>query len=704
MLPKNNNKYVFQEQNNQEINYKKQTTFKNLYVQIKKNIKVSYSKTKQKNIININNPKKLAENSSKKIQDNNLNLIFPKKTEESRNYFINNFDKMDENNQDEKMFNYDENFILNKTQKNIKLINIAKIKKNLTKPKNNIINEEQEKINRKVKLYSNPSKENYNKDDIKKIRNKLVTSKNKKLRSNKEITKMNFSNNYTKNNNSENNDSKIKSSQKYSFEKIPKLLINKKIFSKEEILKAKEFSEKVKSARYGNNANRLLIINNDINEIKTFSNKKSFRINSQKSVKIKNDDISNLDTNQTKNIKNNKYIEQIKQNNKNHSLNLNKNNKILLLNETLKEKTNKKKNKFSIVNIYNCPNIRNNNKQKIPYAKDIEFYNSEKKNSNKDDKENTFINNHNYNEHTIYKISQTSNKNSNTKNNNRITPISKIQNNSFSNPYNNKEKISSFFYSKPFSGLKKRIFNSPSDKDENSNNNIEINEFNNNINNIYKNNDLLELNNKENNCNFKDLLITIKILSQIINTQKKIINEHIQNENNLKFEIEQKNKEIKNYKDICLKLIFYLKNEREINISNELNKKRNIIHTQIIKENYFLRQILFSSNYTIKELINNKSKVNNFEMNSHNNYKSNNNENNSSYNFYQLNKKNYRKIDVKNMKEIKEVRINHLYNNDIFKNSIINKKREKSYENRRDKNNIDKLENSIKIDGVFKET
>ena len=53
----------------------------------------------------------------------------------------------------------------------------------------------------------------------------------------------------------------------------------------------------------------------------------------------------------------------------------------------------------------------------------------------------------------------------------------------------------------------------------------------------------------------------IKVLNQIINTQKKIIEEHLLNEYKLK-----KENEMKNYKNICMKLMFFIKEEKEISI------------------------------------------------------------------------------------------------------------------------------------------
>lgn len=69
MLPKNGNKNKIYEQKNQEINFKKHSTFKNLYAEIRKNIKTSFPRSKQKNSINTLNSKRLTENLTKKNQN-----------------------------------------------------------------------------------------------------------------------------------------------------------------------------------------------------------------------------------------------------------------------------------------------------------------------------------------------------------------------------------------------------------------------------------------------------------------------------------------------------------------------------------------------------------------------------------------------------------------------------------------------------------
>jgi len=370
---------------------------------------------------------------------------------------------------------------------------------------------------------------------------------------------------------------------------------------------------------------------------------------------------------------------------KNHSMNLKKNNKDLFLNDNIKNINTKKNKKFNIINIHNYPNIRNNSRKSIPYS----YNSSDKKNENKESSEKKKMNNYYNIERTcIY----TKNKLYETiKNQNGKTPISKNHTNSFSNP-NNKEKISPGFHLRPVARLKKRIFDSPSDKEiENSNKSIKTN----NNNEIYYNNDSLEIynnNRSDKNYNFKDLLISIKILNQIINTQKKIIKDYIENENNLKKEILQKNNEIKKYKEICLILAFHLKQEKEINYSNELNKKRIQIQTQLIKENELLRKLLSSSIEDIKTAFNHR----NYEKNINCIDKKNISGDNSSYNFYQLPKNSYNNFSKENNISINK--LGELNNrNDIIKNSLNGiKKRDKSYENKRSKRNVENKNNITK--------
>ena len=701
MLEKNNIKNITLEQKNQEFNNKKPPSFKNIYAKIRKNIKTSFPRSKKKNSFNIFNSKKLTENGNNKNNNSNINLVFNKKGEESRNY-NNNVEIIYDNNQDDEIINNDELYYFNKTQKNIQLLysNYSKKLINSRKDsKNSIKNNCRKQSNYNSKKLNYYSNKNDSSKENKKFNNNKLLIQNQIIKSNKEVKKINL----RCNNQYNNIKNKINEKERQnSFEKNSKLLINKKILSKDELIKTKNLYDKVQSARLGNyDIQKLnLNINKDLNnELKIDSNKKTFRMNSQKIVKINEKEFDTEIINQIKRIKKNKLIRQLtKQNSKNHSMHINSNNKTFLLNDTIKNNLNKTKKKKTIVNIYNYPNIRNNLKQNIPYDKDIIFDSADK--NNIDNSNNNYFNNYYNMDYTCINFNNMNNTLNNNRNgilnntNEKNTPKSNNHKNSFSKPYS-QEKISSFFYSKPIARLKKRIFNSPSDKDiENSINNLDINNYD--FDKTYNENDSLEIKDNKNNVNFnfKKLLISIKILNQIINTQNEIIKEHVNNEINLKKEIEQKEKEIKNYKEISLKLMFYLQNEKEINIYNDLNKKRSIIQKQLLKENNFLR-ILVSSKVNFQKIINNKNEPINSDIYNKSFYITNNNEVDSSINIYHLKKKNtnnnfHQKIDYNNgIKDKTEKNMNLFYN--ISYNNIVNRKREKSYENRRNIRNKEKL-------------
>ena len=679
MLPKNGNQNKIHSQKNQETNIKKQSTFKSLYAEIRKNIKTSFPRSKQKNSINTLNSKRLTEDPSKKNQNYNINLFFTKKTEQTRNYNTNNIEKIYVYNpeDDDELFDYDENYNFNKTQKDINLSH--KYSKKSLNNRNTPNNNDEFRISKGKR---NNSKESNFNDETKKQNNKFLRLQCKKIKGNKEIKKINFNNLLSKNEIEDNNKNKINENRgKNSLEKA-KISINKKLLIKEEFIKNQILYENIKSARLTNHDSQKLNLNTNnelISELKNDSNKKTFRMNSQKNIKINNKVFEKNILEQAKKLKRAHLIRQLtNQKSKNHSMNLKKNDKDLFLNDNIKNINIKKNKKINRINIYNYPNIRNCIRKTIPYS----YNSSDKKNENKENSEKKTMNNY-YNIERTY--INTNNKLYETvKNQNDKTPISKNYTNLFSNP-NKKAKISPGFHLKPVARLKKRIFDSPSDKEiENSNNNsIKLN----NNKGIYYNNDSLEINNNnkgDKNNNFKDLLISIKILIQIINTQKKIIKDYIENENNLKKEIIQKNNEIKKYKETCLILAFHLKQEKEINLSNEINKKRNQIQSQLIKENELLRKLFSSSIEDIKFAFNHRNYENNINYVNKKNISG----DNSLYNFYQLPKNSFNNFSKENNININN-KFNELNNkNDVIKNSLNGiKKRDKSYENKRTKKN-----------------
>ena len=623
--------------------------------------------------------KRLTENLNKKNDSNNINLLFNKKQEESRN---NNKVKL-EKNIDEEIFNGESDIFFNKTEKDIKLLynkNYSKKSfKNNSKTnlriKSRDKDKERETLNKQSYYYSN--KDVIDTREKRNINNNFLLN-NKKVNSIKEFNPLNITN---KNKFKESNENNQKQN---SFEKMSKIMLNKKLISKEEFIKSKNAIEKLNSARFINNEDNKfnLNLNKELNsDIKTISNKNTSRLSSQKLVDLKDKEL-NLD--RIKKIKKNKIIKQIKiyGNKKNHSMTMNDSNKILFLNDTLKEtiKKEKTKEKFSVVNLYNYPNIKSN----IPHHKNHIIDGTEQENS-----ENNIKNNFSILNCTCFNFNETNNLNS-TLNNNLNRTLNQngnkkrtpnkchYHNNSFSNLYNQVN-----FYSKPVARLKKRILEPSSDKKKDNSMLNKVNEF------ILdksdaKENDSLDIykNEKDNTNMIKEFLITIKVLNQIINTQKKIIEEHLINEFKMKKEIEQKEKEMKNYKNICMKLMFFIKEEKEINILNEKNKKRQILENQLLKENEILKEIIKVPKINIdKKNDENENKTDELDLTSKQFYKCNINENGSTINFYKTNLSN----NNNNEKEIENNSLDPLCNIEIINNPILNKKREKSYENRKNK-------------------
>ena len=523
MIQNHKIKYNLKVSKNSDITNQRRQNIKNMYTQFKRNIKTTYSQNKQRNRLDIMTKKKLTENLNKKNDSNNINLIFNKKSEESRNT---NKAKL-EKNIDEEVFNGENDIFFNKTEKDIKLLynkNYSKKSfKNISKPNLRLKSKDKEKETLNKQSYYYTNKETNDIKDKRNVNNNFLLH-NKKMNSNKDLNPINITN---KNKFKENNENNKKQD---SSEKISKLMINKKLISKDEFIKSKNLFEKLNSARLSNNENNkfILNLNKELNsDIKTISNKNTSRINSQKLVDLKEKEL-NLD--KIKKIKKNKIIKQIKiYGKKNHSMTMNDSNKILFLNETIKEtiKKIKPKEKNNVVNLYNFPSVKNN----IPRHKNHIMDGAEPENSENNIKNDLSVLNctcFNFNETNINNstlnnnLNRTLNKNGSKK---RTPNKCHYHNNSFSNLYNQVN-----FYSKPVARLKKRILDPPSDKKNDNSMNNKINEF------ILdksdaKDNDSLEIDKNENDNNMiKEFLITIKVLNQIINTQKKIIEEHLLNE------------------------------------------------------------------------------------------------------------------------------------------------------------------------------
>ena len=198
---------------------------------------------------------------------------------------------------------------------------------------------------------------------------------------------------------------------------------------------------------------------------------------------------------------------------------------------------------------------------------------------------------------------------------NKDSPL-KIQNNTTNN-INNKSKI--LYLDKRINRIKKKMINQI--RKENILNNYSKENIIYNTNNEIKNIKIeknisfsfiknINLNiNKQNELTGKTLLI----INKILNAQNNIIFELKQQEFILKNELNKKNKEIIELKNFCLKLMWFIKKD---NLYFENNKKKNIIQSQIIKENQILRKLYINGKVNNIQIIqnnidNNKIKVTN---------------------------------------------------------------------------------------------
>ena len=136
-----------------------------------------------------------------------------------------------------------------------------------------------------------------------------------------------------------------------------------------------------------------------------------------------------------------------------------------------------------------------------------------------------------------------------------------------------------------------------------------------------------------------------------------------------------------------MKLMFFIKEEKEINILNEKNKKRQILENQLLKENEILKEIIkvpiLNINKKNDEI---EKKTDELDLTCKQFYKCNINENGSTINFYKTNLQK----NNENKKEIENNSLDPLCNIEIINNPILNKRREKSYENRKNKKSDNK--------------
>ena len=169
----------------------------------------------------------------------------------------------------------------------------------------------------------------------------------------------------------------------------------------------------------------------------------------------------------------------------------------------------------------------------------------------------------------------------------------------------------------------------------------------------------------------------LNIINKIFKVQNNILLELKQKHFILKNELIKKYKEIKNYKNICFKLMYYIK---DILFKNNNNKKFLIIQNQIIKENNILRKLFFNKPVNID------SKY----YNNHVKYMSDINERKIFYNTFN-------KFKEKNNSE----QTSDCGRMNTFENNDNNKKRNKSFERISDKYKTNPNSNNININNEF---
>jgi len=169
----------------------------------------------------------------------------------------------------------------------------------------------------------------------------------------------------------------------------------------------------------------------------------------------------------------------------------------------------------------------------------------------------------------------------------------------------------------------------------------------------------------------------LNIINKIFKVQNNILLELKQKHFILKNELIKKYKEIKNYKNICFKLMYYIK---DILFKNNNNKKFLIIQNQIIKENNILRKLFFNKPVNID------SKY----YNNHVKYMSDLNERKIFYNTFN-------KFKEKNNSE----QTSDCGRMNTFENNDNNKKRNKSFERISDKYKTNPNSNNININNEF---
>ena len=617
---------------------------KEIYVKLNNNQKNIYMKPKERMYQYpqvINNYDVNVKVNIKKLNDNNFNI-------ENMNITELLGKKLGYNNQRNKSLLNEKKDYFSKTDNNIKFLDSIPTKQNLRKEGiyNNMIADLKNEF-KEIKKKHELNKENKN-SKKEKIRNFLF-NENK-------LNILNKDNNDTKkfawNIKSENNSHK-KSENKERIKIITTqdLITEKNVTYNNnlDMIKYSEMNETIKN-RTQNHFYKISNDNNTVGKEKTkigelLKNKEKFQQENKDNLKNAIIYINNKKTQNSKKKPLNATNDFINNNinNDNSFINLNEENDELNL--SLKNKIDIKK-KYSLTNIIKNNNIMNNY---------ISSSNNQKKIINKC---NSYISNKKtINLDNTQKI-MNKDIDIGTKINNNIKQTKILESNDINNKEKNKSRQPKLLYlDKRINKIKNKMIN---------------NEYNNNINqteiNLIKNNLQTERiiffsfikNNVKKEYEKND--INLNIINKVVKAQNNIILQLKQSQLILKDELIKKYNEIKNYKNICLRLIWFIKENLFRNNIN--NKKIQTLQNQIINENKILRKLFINKT------------VNNISDNS-NNSKKNINELNEKKLFFNTFNKLKEKNNVDNSNY--QGRINTFENNDN------DKKRNKSFERFNDK-------------------
>ena len=618
---------------------------KEIYVKLNNNQKNIYMKPKERMYQYpqvINNYDVNVKVNIKKLNDNNFNI-------ENMNITELLGKKLGYNNQRNKSLLNEKKDYFSKTDNNIKFLDSIPTKQNLRKEGiyNNMIADLKNEF-KEIKKKHELNKENKN-SKKENIRNFLF-NENK-------LNILNKDNNDTKkfawNIKSENNSHK-KSENKERIKIITTqdLITEKNVTYNNnnlDMIKYSEMNETIKN-RTQNHFYKISNDNNTVGKEKTkigelLKNKEKFQQENKDNLKNAIIYINNKKTqnskkkplNATNDFKNNNI------NNDNSFINLNEENDELNL--SLKNKIDIKK-KYSLTNIIKNNNIMNNY---------ISSSNNQKKIINKC---NSYISNKKtINLDNTQKI-MNKDIDIGTKINNNIKQTKIFESKDINNKEKNKSRQPKLLYlDKRINKIKNKMIN---------------NEYNNNINqteiNLIKNNLQTERiiffsfikNNVKKEYEKND--INLNIINKVVKAQNNIILQLKQSQLILKDELIKKYNEIKNYKNICLRLIWFIKENLFRNNIN--NKKIQTLQNQIINENKILRKLFINKT------------VNNISINQYNSKKtiSDLNEKKLFFNTFNKSKENSN-IENSNC----QGRINTFENNDN------DKKRNKSFERFNDK-------------------